>query len=787
MDVDFWSFPEKRGPTPAKLRTREKVGGFFSPEAGQARREWLNGIDDRIAEGLRYYLGPSGVDQKVTAAAQGGQMLMDGADFQDAYTAGGDLMQSRSIPEAAANFLEFAAPAAAVMIPGVSNRMLQGAGDMAEDAARFVVDESGAFGGVFAKTADKDALRAAQDMLASGGDRGDIFRKTGWFKGVDGNWRFEIDDSGAVFKNAGDQTVSTLGDVLDHPELYRAYPEARNTDLAVMGLDEGTRGQFMHGASFNGRETPEFGAIALSNKTAAGPEGKSTLLHEIQHGIQRKEGFDYGSNGELGQYQARNYAAAIKSSPDARKARDDNWAWESLREEGLPLWRATTLDRFDNLTKRGSAGTLKPRDITRQSDWYEISRDYTAQNGPMPKKPGPQRDDWLHGAAIRIRQNYLDSLGATDRANLRYVQEEYPTPKDRQNAAARLDRKMDKVSPGAFEWGRIKERASEYADLGDNKYRSFEAYRRNSGEAEARNVQTRMDLTPEQRAAQLPWDTVDVPFEDQVPGTVKAGQALPQYMKSMNALTPPSPAQQVADLLASGRAADVTDEMLAKLTPNDNAELFKLYQSGATGPDMPMDVASRMQRAEAMGFDTGTPLYHGTGADFQAFVPSETGKFGPGVYTSPEASMAEKYMDMRDGGGKNVMQAFNRGERLRIDSEFTADQKKRLKLPKRVNSPDDLWPSGVTAEQFYSDLDRRAARGGYTAKEFGSPYQEVITSDPRNIRSRFARFDPRLSHLANLSAAGAGVAVINGQDDLTPEEQFRRMWWAQQPQKGNSQ
>lgn len=35
---------------------------------------------------------------------------------------------------------------------------------------------------------------------------------------------------------------------------------------------------------------------------------------------------------------------------------------------------------------------------------------------------------------------------------------------------------------------------------------------------------------------------------------------------------------------------------------------------------------------------------------------------------------------------------------------------------------------------------------------------------PEQVRSRFARFDPRLSHLRNLSAGVAGAAMIGGQD-----------------------
>jgi hypothetical protein len=42
----------------------------------------------------------------------------------------------------------------------------------------------------------------------------------------------------------------------------------------------------------------------------------------------------------------------------------------------------------------------------------------------------------------------------------------------------------------------------------------YKQYKNLAGEAEARNVQTRMDFTPEQRQAQPPWETLDVPEEE---------------------------------------------------------------------------------------------------------------------------------------------------------------------------------------------------------------------------------------------------------------------------------
>jgi hypothetical protein len=65
---------------------------------------------------------------------------------------------------------------------------------------------------------------------------------------------------------------------------------------------------------------------------------------------------------------------------------------------------------------------------------------------------------------------------------------------------------------------------------------------------------------------------------------------------------PETPAQSIARLLRED-PSQITDDMLGALTPNDNMELARLYDEGATGMPMPMDEASRMARAREMGFD----------------------------------------------------------------------------------------------------------------------------------------------------------------------------------------
>jgi hypothetical protein len=214
-----------------------------------------------------------------------------------------------------------------------------------------------------------------------------------------------------------------------------------------------------------------------------------------------------------------------------------------------------------------------------------------------------------------------------------------------------------------------------------------------------------------------------------------------------------SRAQTVARLLREGRQSEVTDDLLATLTPNDNAELFRLYNEGATGMDLPMDEASRMARAREMGFDAEASRYHGTDADFQAFDPrlygeKDSGWYGRGVTTDTDPEIASGYANYYERPeGQAVIPVMSRGRYMD-------------------------WPEGH--DPFFNDDVARAGtreiqRLGYDGTRMSNDRDlygdvpdwgtEQVTFDPTNVRSRFARFDPRLSDNANLLAANRDQTV----------------------------
>jgi hypothetical protein len=256
-------------------------------------------------------------------------------------------------------------------------------------------------------------------------------------------------------------------------------------------------------------------------------------------------------------------------------------------------------------------------------------------------------------------------------------------------------------------------------------------------------------MSPARRIETPPWATQDVPDAEQI---VDFGGDT-----AYSADIPQTPAQEIARLLSEGRANEVTDELYAQADPQ---ELHQLYTSGATGVDMPMDTPSRMARADEMGFDTGTPLYHGTDADFQAFS-TENQRFalaGPGVYSSSAPSIASDYAN-REGG--------------RVIPKIVRGEYKNTTMPEVTRRGDEIAPPNTGYSGSVDAYVDEATKDGFSGLNVSvSDGSSVVTTfDPSNIRSKFARFDPRLSNLRNLSAgvAGAGAVGLAAQS-RQPEE-----------------
>lgn len=262
-------------------------------------------------------------------------------------------------------------------------------GDISKEEYDAFVKEVGegvqfSFAGENAKTADLDALSRAMDMEKQGHDAEDIRQNTGWFRGMDKKWRFEIDDSNMKYQRRGDlgfrervgsydryrkliekaedfmlgksnawlteseqaeltelqktwsesfrkegqispsaRPSDRLSDYLRHDELFEAYPQLKDARLLFDELESGTKGEYDRSSN----------TITLSNNLRSAPE--STLIHEIQHAIQKIEGFTPGASVEYWKEQRRDIVETIA----AARRNLDLW----LEDIGYPEARQKSL------------------------------------------------------------------------------------------------------------------------------------------------------------------------------------------------------------------------------------------------------------------------------------------------------------------------------------------------------------------------------------------------------------------------------------------------------------
>ena len=183
------------------------------------------------------------------------------------------------------------------------------------------------FAGEKAITANVGKLDQAKAMLENGADEVEIWQKTGWFKDKDEAWKFEIGDSKAKL-NPNFKSGGKLGELLEHEELFKAYPELK--DISVKKIND-------EGGEKLGYYDPNKKEIAINNIG-----DKSTLMHEVQHAIQEIEGFAKGSGAKgenyrlsHGEAEARNVQNRLnlgdkfraKIVKDNNPVGDDYHAW----------------------------------------------------------------------------------------------------------------------------------------------------------------------------------------------------------------------------------------------------------------------------------------------------------------------------------------------------------------------------------------------------------------------------------------------------------------------------
>lgn len=328
---------------------------------------------------------------------------------------------------------------------------------------------TGTITGIKSKLFDKTKLYQAQNMELDGYKPEEIWKATGTYKGKDGRWRQEISDKGMMLKDkAFDKEITTpppevdipgqpkgwgyvgvsvpketwhikgwsdkplksmddiqkfferdpdlpITDVIHHPKLFEAYPELKNYRVAPLPealIEKGVKGQVSGNTIYLSPGNPEY--------------LRSVIAHEMQHTVQRTEGF------------ARGGMADEFLSPVVKKA----------------------VEEFKPLAK-------------------EIESEIKALSG--------MNDDAVNGSVNLFKRHLEEPTKETTR-RVKEIRKQYPEVADKIESLAKTESLIE---------SKIE--------------KSHELYRRLAGEVEARNVQTRLDMTDTERFLRSPRMTEDRP------------------------------------------------------------------------------------------------------------------------------------------------------------------------------------------------------------------------------------------------------------------------------------
>lgn len=174
------------------------------------------------------------------------------------------------------------------------------------------------------QTIRMDNLDVAKQMEEAKKDAKIIKMATGWEKGVDGKWRYEMPDAkikdtmdvggGHIVKRYEDDMLwngGKLSKVIDAPELFKAYPQLKDVRIETDAI--------MNDMPSNGEYNPQTKTITIHADELK--YLNSILNHEIQHVIQHEEGFAHGGtpeqverdfNAAKAEWKARSYAFELE-------------------------------------------------------------------------------------------------------------------------------------------------------------------------------------------------------------------------------------------------------------------------------------------------------------------------------------------------------------------------------------------------------------------------------------------------------------------------------------------
>ena len=215
------------------------------------------------------------------------------------------------------------------------------------------------------RTIRMDNLSVAKDMEKNKKKAKAIKAATGWERGADGKWRYEMPNAkikdtmdvggGHIVKRYEDDMLwngGKLSDVIDAPELFKAYPHLKDVRIETDAI--------MNDMPSNGEYNAKTNTITIHADELK--YMNSILNHEIQHAIQSIEGFDRGGSPRLVRGEIKKRLAEVTKQIRQLRAEGKEDEAKAIVEKNRGLYNAYQANDDYNSYK-SLAGEVEARNV----------------------------------------------------------------------------------------------------------------------------------------------------------------------------------------------------------------------------------------------------------------------------------------------------------------------------------------------------------------------------------------------------------------------------------------
>ncbi|WP_337482202.1 LPD23 domain-containing protein [Prevotellamassilia timonensis] len=212
-----------------------------------------------------------------------------------------------------------------------------------------------------------DNLGVAREMEAGKKDARAIKMATGWERGADGKWRYEMPDAkiketmdidGHVVKRFDEDMLwndGKLADVVDAPELFKAYPQLKETRIVT----DAVTGDMPSAGDYNAKTN----TITIHADELKYMNG--ILNHEVQHAIQKIEGFARGGSPAMVRSEIKRQMAEVTKQVRQLRAEGKEAEAKELIKKNRGLYEASVGDD-DFGSYKSLAGEVESRNVERR-------------------------------------------------------------------------------------------------------------------------------------------------------------------------------------------------------------------------------------------------------------------------------------------------------------------------------------------------------------------------------------------------------------------------------------